>query len=166
MHDPERLEAYVDGELEPEEQARFEDHLSGCAECRDALASRRELRTLAREVLGRPAPADLKAELARRLAESPAEASEGRTEAPGREAGGRNGGEPGARWRRFLRWDVLVPVGAAAGVAAILVVMHELPKAPNPELRPFSRPATVCVLRNGEEPGRTVVVPTGPLILD
>jgi len=162
MHDPERLEAYVDGELDPEERERFEDHLAGCADCRRELASRREFRSLAREALDRTAPAALTAELVRGVAESPAGASEAGPEAPGR---GADAG-PGPGWRRLLRWDVLVPVGAAAGVAAILVVIHELPRASNPGLRPFSRPASVCVLRNGEEPGRTVVIPTGPLILD
>jgi anti-sigma factor (TIGR02949 family) len=166
MHDLEHLEAYVDGELEAEERARFEDHLEGCAACREALAARRAFRTLAREVWDRPAPEDLKAAIARRLAESPAEASEGRAEAPGRDAGSGSATDAPPRWRRYARWEVLVPLGAAAGVVVVLAVLRGLPPAPKSGLRPFTRPATVCVLRNGEEPGGTVVIQTGPLILD
>jgi anti-sigma factor RsiW len=38
-----RIDAYYDGELEPEAQGAFEEHLGGCADCRRELASLRQL---------------------------------------------------------------------------------------------------------------------------
>lgn len=50
----ERLSAYLDGELAPDDVAALERHLATCAECRDELAGLREVRTLLRAL---PQPA-------------------------------------------------------------------------------------------------------------
>lgn len=50
----ERLSAYLDGELAPDDAAALERHLAACAECRDELAALREVRTLLRAL---PSPA-------------------------------------------------------------------------------------------------------------
>jgi anti-sigma factor RsiW len=42
--EPERVTGYVDGELPPEERARIEEHLRGCAVCREQVAAEQALR--------------------------------------------------------------------------------------------------------------------------
>lgn len=42
-HPDERLSAYADGELPPEEAAGVEEHLEGCSECRRDLAAIRTM---------------------------------------------------------------------------------------------------------------------------
>src|SRR5579872_5654541 len=47
MHDPDKLQAYYDGELPQAERAGVETHLKACLECRQALGRwRRVARTL------------------------------------------------------------------------------------------------------------------------
>lgn len=55
--------AYCDGELSPEEAARFEAHLADCAACRAELEAARALSSL----LGEASPAALPREVAERL---------------------------------------------------------------------------------------------------
>ena len=50
----ERLSAYLDGELAPDDAAALERHLATCPECRDDLAGLREVRALLRAL---PSPA-------------------------------------------------------------------------------------------------------------
>ena len=55
MHDPDRLQAYYDGELPPAERAEAEAHLKSCADCRRELTRWREIaRTLLEPALVRP----------------------------------------------------------------------------------------------------------------
>ncbi len=70
-----RLDALLDGELGPEDAARAEEHLTGCAACRDLAAA---TRALARALPRPPAPvpagfaaATRARALGRRLPEAP-----------------------------------------------------------------------------------------------
>lgn len=64
----ERVTAYVDGALSPEDRAVVEEHLPTCAVCREQVEAERRIRQLLRG-LPEPAPAaDLEARVRRRLA--------------------------------------------------------------------------------------------------
>ena len=61
MHDEwtDRLSDYVDEELGAEERARLEEHLTGCAECRTAVAQLRGVKSWAQGYQGRPPRVDV-----------------------------------------------------------------------------------------------------------
>jgi anti-sigma factor (TIGR02949 family) len=62
------LDAYIDGELEPERAAPLEAHVGGCARCATSIDERRSLRdTLAEGAEYRAAPAALRAAVLSRL---------------------------------------------------------------------------------------------------
>jgi anti-sigma factor RsiW len=62
-----RLAAYADGELDPAERDRVEQHLAGCAECRQSLGDIRTGIALASNLRPEPMPAELAARLRQQL---------------------------------------------------------------------------------------------------
>lgn len=58
--------AFVDGALADDERVLFEEHLAGCAECRNEVAALRSLKARLAEAPRRPLPAALRAAWARR----------------------------------------------------------------------------------------------------
>lgn len=101
-----RLSDYLDGELPPEEAARLESHLEGCAGCRRTLADLRAVVERAGRLESRPPERDLWPEIAARIGLDVSEAGasrpgESRPEpdiAPGRERSRRGGRSPGRRF--------------------------------------------------------------------
>ncbi|HMI31149.1 MAG TPA: zf-HC2 domain-containing protein [Candidatus Limnocylindrales bacterium] len=67
----ERLSEYIDGDLDPSARAALETHLSGCADCRSALADLQLVRERARSLRNAPAPADLWPRIAAAIATEP-----------------------------------------------------------------------------------------------
>ena len=62
------LDAYLDGELEPDKRAELEQHLAGCAECKQKLDRLRQLREFfAADAPHYPAPPELKGKVLARL---------------------------------------------------------------------------------------------------
>ena len=62
------LDAYLDGELEPDKRAELEQHLAGCPECREKLERLRQLREFfTANAPHYPAPPELKAKVLARL---------------------------------------------------------------------------------------------------
>lgn len=57
-HDPQRISLYLDDELAPEERARIEAHLAGCARCRETREAFLKLRELLRAEAQPAAPVD------------------------------------------------------------------------------------------------------------
>jgi anti-sigma factor RsiW len=55
----ERLSEYIDGDLDPSERGTLEAHLSGCADCRSALADLKLVRAHARKLREEPVPAEI-----------------------------------------------------------------------------------------------------------
>jgi hypothetical protein len=70
-HLGERLSAYLDGELEGEERAAAETHLTACAECRAAVQELRRVVAQARALDDRPPAHDLWPAVAERIAAAP-----------------------------------------------------------------------------------------------
>ena len=60
LGDEERINRYLDDDLNPEERAQFEAHLSDCPACRRALARQRALFALLDGLAEAPVPADLR----------------------------------------------------------------------------------------------------------
>jgi hypothetical protein len=116
----ELLIAFLDGEIKPEDQARLDSHLSGCAECREDLA---ELQTTS-AALRRWEPAEPPYELVfvRR-----------------RER------QFGRMLASFGR-SALLPAGLGAALAAAAVIMVVGRQAPDPEVRDLA--AEVQLLRD------------------
>jgi hypothetical protein len=102
--------AFLAGELSPEEERRFDQHLLGCEECWQAVKADRAAR-LALEQLRRPAPAGLEGRVALAIALASQETSKG----PGARAGA---GAPS-----FLRWATARPHHPRLAAAACLVVV-------------------------------------------
>ena len=71
----ERLVAFLAGELAPEEERRFDEHLFGCEQCWRAVQADRAAR-LALEQLRQPAPAGLQGRVAASVALAATEASQ------------------------------------------------------------------------------------------
>lgn len=65
--EPELVTGYVDGELAPQDQARVEEHLRGCASCREQVEQERALRSSLRALPDVVPPAGLEERLRRRL---------------------------------------------------------------------------------------------------
>ena len=62
------LDAYLDGELEPDKRAELEQHLAGCPECKEKLERLRQLREFfSANAPHYPAPPELKAKVLARL---------------------------------------------------------------------------------------------------
>lgn len=79
-------EAYVVGALEPVEVSEFEQHLTECADCREEVASMREITAqLSQSVATDPPPA-LRTTILQQIAATPQETGE-RVELPGPRAG-------------------------------------------------------------------------------
>jgi hypothetical protein len=106
----ERLIAFLAGELTPEEERRFDQHLLGCEECWQAVKADRAAR-IALEQLRQPAPAGLEGRVALAIALASQEASKD----PVARAGA---GAPS-----FLRWATARPHHARLVAAACLVVV-------------------------------------------
>jgi hypothetical protein len=102
--------AFLAGELTPEEERRFDQHLLGCEECWQAVKADRAAR-LALEQLRQPAPAGLEGRVALAIAVASQEASK----------------SPGARAATgvpsFLRWATARPHHPRLVAAACLVVV-------------------------------------------
>ena len=127
----ERLVAFLAGELSPEEERRFDEHLLGCEQCWRAVQADRAAR-LALEQLRQPAPAGLQGRVAASVGagrrRSPQRPGRGRpaphkpvpgavVPAPGRHPSSR---APGRRrlpacggGRRQLRLARRLPIGGA-----------------------------------------------------
>jgi hypothetical protein len=65
--DPERLSNYLDGELDPAEEAELREHLTACSWCEVALAAYRRVDESFRDIAEPPPPLRLRASLYRRL---------------------------------------------------------------------------------------------------
>jgi anti-sigma factor RsiW len=118
-HDPERISLYLDGELDPAEQARLEEHLAGCASCRATRDAFLKLRELLRAESEPAVPAD-------RLAQRRALREILRDRPP----------------ETFWRRPVTLPApGLAALVVALVVALGALVIERLP-LRPATPPAT------------------------
>lgn len=63
LGDEERINRYLDGELNPSERAQFEEHLGGCTACQRELAQARALFAVLDGLQAAPAPVDLRAEV-------------------------------------------------------------------------------------------------------
>jgi hypothetical protein len=124
------LSPYLDGELEPEDARRVQEHVGSCAACRSRLESARA----AERALARTAPvrSDLEWERLARRVEAAIDAEE---------RGGRVAAAPapGARGRRWWLWS-----GSGALVAAALVLLFwpwVVPETGTPPSIPASRTA-------------------------
>lgn len=142
----ERLEAYLDGELDRAQTAAFEAETAADPDLQDELAARREFRDKTRRALLGETPADL-ADLARSL---------------GRLAPIRPAASPDRprRTGRRRRWAVLA---LAASLGLILLVPTVLrndhgAEGPRPSITGAGQ---VAAIRFGEIPGETVVLQTG-----
>jgi len=98
-----RLSEYLDGGLPPSDEQALEQHLDGCAECRDTLAKLRAVKERARALVGPPAPDDLWAGIAERIGTAGSASARGRVLV-------------------FPQRRVLSPWPALAAAAATLVV--------------------------------------------
>jgi len=106
----ERVIAFLAGELSPEEERRFDQHLLGCEECWQAVKADRAAR-LALEQLRQPAPPGLEGRVVLAIALASQEASKD----PVARA---DAGAPS-----FLRWATARPHHARLVAAACLVVV-------------------------------------------
>jgi anti-sigma factor RsiW len=81
-HDtPNLLDAYIDGELDPQRTAQLEAHILGCARCEASVGERRQLQsTLSGAAEYRAAPDSLRASVMREMERPPSAAR--RTRAP------------------------------------------------------------------------------------
>jgi hypothetical protein len=120
-----RLDAYVDGELDPADARVLEDHLAGCPACREVLAKRRGLDHALREgLLEEPIEPRFEERslerVLKRIDQEPSPAWE-----PSRSAARPS---PRFRWRWNLRWIA----GAAVATAAVLLALRlgSFPLAP------------------------------------
>jgi len=138
----ERLEAYLDGELAPEEAAAFAAATAADPARQDELEARRRFRAAARDALGDEPALDVAA-LVRGAAAAPAPVGE----------------RTGPRWRRRA-WPAL----ALAAVLAVAVLgprlLRNVPGAAGPRSTTI-RAGQVTAVGYGEEPGRTVTLQTG-----
>lgn len=123
----ERVEAYLDDVLPPEDRRRMEEHLAGCAACAAEVEEYRRIRRLALAVPPVEIPDDLGYRIRRRLEAEPAFRAR-------------------PRWRRRLA--IVLPVTAAAAVVVIAVTIGRGPDrgAPLP-------PAGSTVVAAGRRPG-------------
>ena len=115
----ERVIAFLAGELAPEEERRFDQHLLECEECWQAVKADRAAR-LALEQLRQPAPAGLESRVALAIALAAQETSKGaEPTAPGYRpscAGRRCVPTTPAWWRRpawSSSWPPALPVGSS-----------------------------------------------------
>ena len=106
----ERVIAFLAGELTPEEERRFDQHLLGCEECWQAVKADQAAR-LALKKLRQPAPAGLEGRVALAIALAAQEASKGA------------GVRAGARAPSVLGWMKARPYHARLVAAACLVVV-------------------------------------------
>ncbi len=104
----ERVIAFLTGELAPEEERRFDQHLLECEECWQAVKADRAAR-LALEQLRQPAPAGLESRVALAIALADQETSKGPSD--------------GAGVPSFLRWATVRPHHPRLVAAACLVVV-------------------------------------------
>lgn len=142
----ERLEAYLDGELDRAETAAFEAETAADPALQAELAARREFRDRARRALLGETPADL-ADLARSL---------GRL-APIRPAP--SPGRPGRAGRRRV-WAALAIAASLGLILLVPALLRDRPAAEGPSI-PITRTGQVVAIRFGEIPGETVVLQTG-----
>jgi anti-sigma factor RsiW len=114
--EPERLQAYFDGELEAAGAAQLEQHLATCAQCRAQLAGLAAGRSALRaHFAGERAPQALQASILRAL-----DAEEVRSH-PARS---------GASWRTRPFWlGILSGVGGSAVAAALALLLLFAPQA-------------------------------------
>jgi len=116
-HPDELLAEYGDGGLSPEDRARVEDHLTGCARCRDEIALSRNAVASLRRLSDRPAPAG--------VASAAIEESRSR-------------GRPAAA-ARPPRWYRFAPVAAAAAIVLLLVIaIPRFTSSKNPAASPLA----------------------------
>ncbi len=105
-HPRELLSAWIDGEVTPEERAAVESHLAGCPACRDLAEDLRALSGAVASDEPPPVPEELPARVAWRIR-----------------------GESAAARRGASRWLRVVPLTAAATLAAVAllvtVVVHQ-----------------------------------------
>jgi mycothiol system anti-sigma-R factor len=64
----ERIERYLDGELDAAETDELRAHMAGCYPCSEEVDLRDQIRALVRQGCAEPAPADLVARVRARLA--------------------------------------------------------------------------------------------------
>ena len=132
------LAALVDDALDPRDRGPLDDHLAGCAACRDLLADLREIRSLAAALEPIEPPARVRRAVRRRIA-----AAE-RDETPRRSIGWRHG------WS--LRGAALA--GAAAMAGAVLLIGPTDFTLPPPSNEPAgpAREAVAAALEQIERP--------------
>jgi len=64
----ERIERYLDGELDAAEADQLREHMAGCYPCTEEVELRDQIRALVRHGCAEPAPVDLVARVRARLA--------------------------------------------------------------------------------------------------
>lgn len=151
----ERVIAFLAGELSPEEERRFDEHLLGCEQCWRAVQADRAAR-LALEQLRQPAPAGLQGRVALSVALASGEATEraaarSRPEAPSfmRSSAARMSGTAGRpRVRLVAAACVLVALGV--GAAGWLVA------ARRPAPGPPQVAAVVAMMTPGSAPTKAL----------
>jgi anti-sigma factor RsiW len=131
---------YATGRLEPDDAARVEAHVNGCARCRAELKLERRLKA---EVADLPSGVDHGwAAMLERLQPPPARRALGWSWFTNRAGGPWRAGRP------WIGWAV------AAGAGAVLVVGALSPRAPTPAAAAYHTLATPPAVR----PGNVVVV--------
>lgn len=130
------LAALVDDALDARERAPLDEHLAGCATCRDLLADLREIRSLAATLEPIEPPARVWHDVRRRVA------AEERDETTRRSIG----------WR--LRWPLAGGALAGAAAAGVVLVMGPTDFAPPPSNDPAgpAQEAVAAALEQIERP--------------
>ncbi|MBD3337031.1 MAG: hypothetical protein GF355_16070 [Candidatus Eisenbacteria bacterium] len=160
----ERLQAYVDGELESAEAGTIRRHLEACPSCRRERAALLEMRSAARELLRSEAPEELKAELLAQARGITASTPSASTEAEWPPSGAPSILDRFATWvpGRWLR----PALGAAALVLLAWIVQDmTLDRLEQEAVPAFERPAPVIVLRFGDTSDHSVEPPRSGLVL-
>jgi len=146
-HETERLSAWLDGELPPEDRRVVEAHLEGCPECRSRVAALRAADEAAREL--------------------PAEAPEGYFDDFAARVRARIAEEPTRRpfpHPRRVPWPVWAGALAAALVLAV-VVPRTLERAPAPDLEQ-TLPSRVTGAAETAAPPAPSPAPAAPVVAD
>ncbi|MFO7653191.1 MAG: hypothetical protein R6X25_05145 [Candidatus Krumholzibacteriia bacterium] len=139
-HPDERLEAYLDGELDHAARAAFDAELDADPALRAALAGRRAFRETTRRALGDAQAVDLEALVCRPTASRKSDRF------------------PHGSWRHA--WPALALAAGIALVALVPPLLRNDPGAEGPR-SPITRAGQVVAVRFGEVPGGTVVLRAG-----
>ncbi len=144
-----RIDPWLDGDLDPRDEIRVRRHLDDCAACREELRLARNLRQALRSGLPTLAcPPEVTAEVMRRVQTDQAGQADQETT---RQV------ESGAGWWRRLLDALTVrptasPIGAWAAVAALLLVVAAVPLIVHTVLAPEARQAPRQAVQSPDRP--------------